>query len=59
MSHLGKNVTAIDLNKKGSIISDNDKDGYKENVILDLDLEDSEGEGTNASTSKGGDDGAL
>lgn len=42
LRHLGKNVSLIDLNEKGGIISYDDEDGYGESVIPDADLEDGE-----------------
>lgn len=35
-------VSSIDLNEERGIIYDDDEDGYKEKVILDLDLKDGE-----------------
>ena len=53
LRHLGKDVSAIDLNENGGIVSDDDEDGYGESVIPDSDPEDGEDGGIGASTSKG------
>lgn len=58
LRHLGKDVSAIDLNEKSGIIIDNNEDGYRESVIPNPNLEDGEEGGTNASTSKGAEGGA-
>lgn len=40
LHYLGKDVSTIDLNEKGGIISDGDEDGYQESMIPDPDPED-------------------
>lgn len=46
----------LDLNEKKGMISEDDEDGYGENVIPKLDPEDGEEGGISASTSNGGED---